>query len=111
MAAMQAPALNSKFLIDDISLKVSRAMSLDSTNNSLGRAFIRDALTADDAASFVTTAKGYGEGIDDDFAQQLYDGIHRFNERLVRQPARLSHPAAALQSQRQTNMASSEWRR
>eukprot|EP01052_Picozoa_sp_SAG31_P011667 SAG31_NODE_665_length_12992_cov_3.676181_1_plen_1090_part_00 len=97
-AATQAPALNSKFLIDDISLKVSRALNFDSTNNTLGRTFIREALNAPDLPAFAEAAKSYG-ALEREFVEQLYDAIHRFNDRLVH--ATLAKRAAAGQQQQQ----------
>ena len=69
-------AVNDKFTVEDIALKVSQALSLDATNRELGRSIIREALESADVAAFAERTSSYGS-LDREFVETLYEGIVR----------------------------------
>ena len=79
-------AVNDKFTVEDIALKVSQALSLDATNRELGRSIIREALESADVAAFAERTSSYGS-LDREFVETLYEGIVRADDRLRRSAA------------------------
>eukprot|EP01048_Picozoa_sp_COSAG05_P031506 COSAG05_NODE_11540_length_508_cov_1.312958_2_plen_65_part_01 len=65
---MMISAVNDKFTIDDVALKVCRALDLPRTNRELGRSVIRDALLSPSVGDFWEQACNYGT-FDREFAQ------------------------------------------
>ena len=78
---MMISAVNDKFTIDDVALKVCRALDLPRTNRELGRSVIRDALLSPSVGDFWEQACNYGT-FDREFAHQLYVGIRSADARL-----------------------------
>jgi hypothetical protein len=87
-------AVNDKFTVDDIAMKVSRALDLPTTNRELGRSIIREALQAADMGAFKELASNYGT-FDLEFTEQLYEGIRSVDARLKRAAAAKAKAAQA----------------
>ena len=87
-------AVNDKFTVDDIAMKVSRALDLPTTNRELGRSIIREALQAADMEGFKELVSNYGT-FDLEFTEQLYEGIRSVDARLKRAAAAKAKAAQA----------------